>query len=248
MQRLFTAIGIGATVGFILGLCLLAVSELTFAQSVTVPAESLTVGVPGSQVTVTIPSQTVTIAIPPQSVVVTLPAQTIPVTPPPVVVPPVIVPPVSVTAWGYRAGVWSWANDFSFAARANYADTVGNAPGTDIAVTLLGAWGGWLPVMAANFVYPTAGYTKLTFALKPTRVGQKWNVYFVGVGDVALPAGCGRDVLAYGPAPVAGQWATYTIPLADLCVLGKSVYKFAIQDQTGASVNTWYVNDVGFTN
>lgn len=201
--------------------------------------------------TVTLPPQTITVTIPAQTVTVTVPGQTVAVTPAPVVVvpPPVVIPPTASVAWGYHAGVYLWALDYSFATKINYADTVGNAPGNDIAVTLTGAWGGWLPVMAANWKYSTAGYTKLTFSLKPTRVGQKWNVYFVGVGDVNLPAGCGKDVLTYGPAPIAGQWATYTVPLADLCVGGGiDVYKFAIQDQTGAAVNTWYVNDVGFTN
>jgi len=222
------------------------------AQSVTIPSQSTTVSVPSAAVTVTIPSQTITVMIPPQSIVVTLPAQTVPVTPAPVIVvtpPPVVTPPASATAWGYHAGVWSWATDYSFAVKVNYADTVGNAPGKDIAVSLTNAWGGWLPVMAANWKYSTAGYTKLTFSLKPTVANQQWAVYFVGAGDVALPAGCGKDVLKYGPAPVVGQWATYTIPLSDLCVGGGiDVYKFGIQDKTGLSVNTWYVNDAGFTN
>lgn len=241
MKRLFTAVGVGSIVGVLLGLCLFAVSELTFAQSVTIPAQTLVVGVP---------SQTVTITIPQQSIVVTLPAQTVAVMPAVVVPPPVVAPPAaSATAWGYHAGVWSWAGDYSYAAKINYADTVGNAPAKDIAVTLTSSWGAWQPFMASNWKYSTAGYTKLTFSLKPTQVGQRWNVFFVGVGDVALPAGCGKDVLKYGPAPVVGQWATYTVPLSDLCVGGGiDVYKFDIQDQTGALQNTWYANDVGFTN
>ena len=51
---------------------------------------------------------------------------------------------------------------------------------------------------------------------------------------------------AGGPAPVVGQWGVYTIPLADLGVLGTSIYKFAIQDKTGLASNVWYVDDVGF--
>lgn len=247
MKRILLAIGVGSLIG--LAIAVFACTEETFAQSVTVPSQSVVVGVPSTAVTVTIPSQTVTVLIPPQSVTVTLPAQTVAVTPAP---PVVVVPPIVVTgptAWGYHNGVWSWAGDYSYAAKINYADTVGSPPATDIAVTLTSAWGAWQPFMAANWKYSTVGYTKLTFSLKPTRAGQHWNVFFVGVGDVALPAGCGKDVLKYGPAPVVGQWAAYTVPLADLCVGGGiDVYKFDIQDQTGAAVNTWYVNDVGFTN
>jgi hypothetical protein len=84
----------------------------------------------------------------------------------------------------------------------------------------------------------------LTFALKPTVANQKWNVYFVKVGDV--PVGIYLNVSNYGPAPVVGQWATYTVPLSDLGVLGTSIYKFCIQDQTGLSSNSWYVDNVGF--
>lgn len=234
-KNLLAAAGLGGIVGFFVGLALFAVSELTFAQTVAIPPQTVTVTIPAQ--TVTIPAQTVTVAVTPPPVIV--------VTPPPVIVPP----PASTTAWGYHAGVWSWAGDYSYAAKITYGDTVGNPSGKDIAVSLTSAWGAWQPFMAANWKYSTAGYTKLTFSLKPTRVGQHWNVFFVGVGDVALAPGCGKDVLAYGPAPVAGQWATYTVPLADLCVGGGiDIYKFDIQDQTGAAVNTWYVNDVGFTN
>jgi hypothetical protein len=73
---------------------------------------------------------------------------------------------------------------------------------------------------------------------------KTWAVYFVKVGDV--PVGIELNPANYGPAPVKGQWATYSIPLADLGVLGTSIYKFCIQDQTGLSSNSWYVDNVGF--
>jgi len=86
--------------------------------------------------------------------------------------------------------------------------------------------------------------TGLTLSLKPTTSNQVWNVYFVKVGDI--PVGISVDPAKYGPAPVAGKWATYTIPLADLGVLGTTIYKFAVQDKTGLSSNSWYVDNVGF--
>ena len=64
------------------------------------------------------------------------------------------------------------------------------------------------------------------------------------VGDV--PVGIYLNVTDYGPAPVPGKWATYTVPLSDLGVLGTSIYKFCIQDQSGLSSNTWYIDNVGF--
>jgi hypothetical protein len=148
------------------------------------------------------------------------------------------------TSWVYYNGSFDWPGDFDFAAVANYSDTSGDplSGARDIKVTS-SPYGGWLPY-AQNWDFNSAPYTKLTFSLKPTRAGQRWQVYFVKVGDI--PVGIALDVSSYGPAPVVGQWATYTIPLKDLGVLGKPIYKFAIQDQTGANGNTWYVDNVGF--
>jgi hypothetical protein len=154
-------------------------------------------------------------------------------------------PPVSGTSWVYYNGVFDWPGDYSFVASPNYADTSGvplSGP-HDIKVTLTSAWGGWLPY-AKNWSFNSAGYTKLTFALKPTVANQKWNIYFVKVGDI--PVGISVDASKYGPAPVVGKWATYTIPLSDLGVLGTMIYKFCIQDQTGLSDVSWYVDNVGF--
>jgi hypothetical protein len=166
-------------------------------------------------------------------------------TPPPPPAPTPTPTPVAGTSWVYYNGVFDWPGDYSFVASPNYADTSGGplSGPHDIKVTLTGAWGGWLPY-ALNWNFNSAGYTKLTFALKPTVANQKWNVYFVKVGDI--PVGIYLDVSKYGPAPVAGKWATYTVPLSALGVLNTSIYKFCIQDQTGLSSNTWYVDNVGF--
>jgi hypothetical protein len=154
-------------------------------------------------------------------------------------------PPPPGTSWVYYDGVFDWPGDYSFVATPDYADASGGplSGPYDIKVTLEGAWGGWLPY-AKNWDFNSAGYTKLTFALKPTVANQVWQVYFVKVGDV--PVGIYLDVTKYGPAPVPGKWATYTVPLSDLGVLGTSIYKFCIQDLTGLSRNTWYVDNVGF--
>jgi hypothetical protein len=150
----------------------------------------------------------------------------------------------SGTSWVYYNGTFDWPGDFNFAAVGDYSDTSG-APlsgAHDIKMTS-SAYGGWLPY-AQNWNFNSAPYTKLTFALKPTRSGQVWQVYFVKVGDI--PVGIALNVAQYGPTPVAGQWATYTVPLKDLGVLGTSIYKFAIQDQSGANGNVWYIDNVGF--
>ena len=154
-------------------------------------------------------------------------------------------PPASGTSWVYYNGTYDWPLDYSFDVNVDYADTSG-APLSgphDIKVTLTSAWGGWLPI-AQNWDFNSAPYTKLTFALKPTVANQKWDVYFVRVGDV--PVGIYIDPTQYGPAPVVGKWATYTIPLSALGVQGDPIYKFCIHDETGLGSNTWYVDNVGF--
>ncbi|MDP9064233.1 MAG: carboxypeptidase-like regulatory domain-containing protein, partial [Pseudomonadota bacterium] len=148
-------------------------------------------------------------------------------------------------SWVYYNGVFTWPGDFAFSATANYSDTSG-APLSgphDIKITITSPYGGWLPY-AQNYRFNSTGYNKLTFSLKPTVNNQKWNLYFVKVGDV--PVGRSVDPTRYGPAPVAGKWATYTVPLADLGVLGTPIYKFAIHDETGRGHNVWYVDNVGF--
>jgi len=153
--------------------------------------------------------------------------------------------PASGTSWIYYNGNFDWPGDWPFMAATDYADTGGNpmSGGADLKITLTGQFGGWIP-WAQNFSFNSAGYTKLTFALKPTVANQSWSIAFVKVGDI--PVGITLNVLNYGPAPVAGQWATYTIPLSDLGVLGDSIYKFVLQDQTGMGYNVWYVDNVGF--
>lgn len=153
-------------------------------------------------------------------------------------------PTASGTSWVYYNGTFDWPGDFNFAAAGDYSDSSGGplSGGHDIKMTS-SPYGGWLPY-AQNWDFNSAPYSKLTFSLKPTRSGQTWQVYFVKVGDI--PVGISLDVSRYGPTPVAGQWATYTVPLQDLGVLGKPIYKFAIQDQSGAGGNVWYIDNVGF--
>ena len=149
------------------------------------------------------------------------------------------------TSWVYYNGVFDWPGDYSYVLVPDYHDTTGNplSGGYDIKVSLTAAYGGWLPY-AQNWDFNSQGYTKLTFALKPTVANQTWSVYFVKVGDI--PVGISVDVSNYGPAPVVGQWNTYTVPLSDLGVLGMPIYKFCIQDKTGLSNNSWYIDNVGF--
>ncbi len=158
-------------------------------------------------------------------------------------------------SWVYHAGVFDWPGDYSYGTiTVDYNDTTG-APlsgSKDIKITD-NIYAGWQPY-SLNWDFNVVGCSKLTFALKPTVVGQKWHSAFLYVGD--KPTGITVDVTTakYGPAtPTLNQWNTYTIPLADFFPNGtvpSSIYKFFIQDQnqtlSTTATNVWYIDDVGF--
>ena len=154
-------------------------------------------------------------------------------------------------AWVYHHGVFNWGGDYSFAARVNYADTAGQPAGGhyDIAVTTTAQWGGFQPFAGGKvpqWSFNARGFTYLVFAFKPTVDHQTAQVYFTKVGDVSTGVTVNPFSGQYGPQPQAGVWGTYRIPLAELGVQNTSVYKFAIQDQTGLKSNTFYLDDIGF--
>jgi len=57
----------------------------------------------------------------------------------------------------------------------------------------------------------------------------------------------GPGMTKYGPVPVAGQWGSYKIPIADFGFNNPLVLKFSIADGTGNPTNRFYVDEVGFT-
>ena len=187
-----------------------------------------------------------------------------PVTPPPVTPPPVVpTPPVAGTSWIYRDGVFSWPGDWSGSEiKINYEDTVGS-PGTkDIAVKVQDPWGFWLPYCPKvgptinGYTVPScdvAHYTSITMQLKSTIPGQRWSLAIFkyniknGVLTDDTLVGTVADLAPYGGKAVVGQFVTYTVPLAALSASGlTTMYKFLLQDQTGLTGQTWYVNNVGF--
>jgi len=150
--------------------------------------------------------------------------------------------------WVYRNGHFNWKGDYSFLAQINYHDTKGVAAGhpNDIAVKIVGKWGGFQP-FAAGAHFDVSHYKYLVYSLKPTVAGQVFATGFAADNDVAD----GKPVVVsgppYGPVPVAGQWGTYKIPLSDFALTNHFILKFTIADGTGLDANLFYVDDVGFT-
>jgi hypothetical protein len=168
------------------------------------------------------------------------------------------------TFWVYQNGVFNWGGDYSFGATINYHSTSGSpqAGAADTAVMVTSPWGAWQPYAGGTvpmWNFDATGYNYLTVDLKPTLANQSWKIYFMQVGDVVIQDAGGNvesvNVADYGPTPVLGRWATYRIPLSAVLTQHKggqptqvtSVYKFAIQDQTGLASNVWYVDNAGFT-
>ena len=156
--------------------------------------------------------------------------------------------------WIYRDGSYAWPGDYSYVAAVNYRDKSGRPEGEtyDVAVTLTGAWGAWQPY-ATGLNFDRTGRKNLIFRLKPTN-GLAFSCQFLKVGDLPVRVAPGNDgqlsvdISKYGPAPVAGVWATYTIPLDvvlnDAGTVLQSFYKFAIQSQSGIANDVYYIADV----
>jgi hypothetical protein len=172
-------------------------------------------------------------------------------------------PPSGSTFWVYYNGVYNWGGDYSSGATPNYQSTAG-APESgsyDIAMTLNGQYGLWAPYAGGTvpmWDFDATGYNYITLDLKPTVANQVWQFYFMQVNDVPIIGSNGQQIMInladYGPAPVAGQWATYKVPLSVVltqyssghAVYETGVYKFGLQDETGLSNNTWYIDNVAF--
>jgi len=165
--------------------------------------------------------------------------------------------------WIYDDGSFKWPGDWSGGEiKINYNDTSGDAGTQDISVQVVAPWGFWLPYcpqvgpVVNGYKVPScnvASYTSITMQLKATKANQKWSlaIYKYNVSNGQLTAdtivGSVPDLTPYGGNAVAGKFVTYTIPLADLGASGlTTMYKFALQDQTGMTGQTWYVNKVAF--
>jgi hypothetical protein len=166
-------------------------------------------------------------------------------------------------SWIYKDGVFSWPGDWSGSfVKINYKNTSGD-PGTeDISVKVEAPWGFWLPYCPQvgpdinGYHVPTcdvAPYTSITMQLKATIKEQRWSLsvfkYTVtnGVLKDDTMVGMVDDLTPYGGAAKVGEFVTYTVPLADLGASGlHTMYKMLLQDQTGKTGQTWFVNNVAF--
>jgi hypothetical protein len=156
--------------------------------------------------------------------------------------------PAVPTFWVYRDGAYRWEADYSWLAEINYHDTNGHPVDHhyDIAVKIIGKWGGFQPY-APGKRFDVRPYKYLVYSVKPTVSDQVFGTGFAAINDV----GDGKPVTVsgppYGPKPVAGQWATYKIPLSEFALDNPLIQKFTIADGTGLPTNLYYVDNIAFT-
>ena len=169
-----------------------------------------------------------------------------------------------IVSWAYKNGVFSWPGDWSGdAVTLNYQDTVGDPGIEDVSVHVNSSWGYWLPYCPQDgptihgYTVPSCDvstYAAITMQLKATIPNQTWSLaifkYTIVNGELVddtIVGGVG-DLTPYGGPALVGKFVTYTIPLSELGASGlTTMYKFLLQDQTGRSGQTWYINQVGFT-
>jgi hypothetical protein len=147
--------------------------------------------------------------------------------------------------WMYLNGAKTAAADFS-GSTTNWfnATSAGyNGSKTDIKVS----GGCFIPVWAGNYQLPNPGWSYFLIAMKPSSsnsVGIHFEPRVNGTdADIYPHINLADSSGKYGPAPQAGVWASYKIPLADLGVPpGTPLYK-AVMACDGA---TYELDAIGF--
>ncbi len=165
--------------------------------------------------------------------------------------PPVITPPATGVFWVYYNGQFNWAGDYSFGTGPiNYQDTNGVplSGQFDIAVPIVSKFGGFQP-FAPGGKFDTSPYKYLIVSIKPTHANAIFATGFASINDQAdgiAVTFAGPGITTYGPVPVAGQWGTYKIPLADF-KLTAAILKFSIAAAAGIAPDLFYVDNMGFS-
>ncbi|MGO9934434.1 MAG: hypothetical protein ACLPV8_21820 [Steroidobacteraceae bacterium] len=150
----------------------------------------------------------------------------------------------------YANGEFYWTGDYSFGASVAYTDTTGNPSAQYDVKFCTPSQGGWQPY-APNATYDLTPYRFMYIDLKPTVAGKTWDLQFVKIRDVPVGVTILIDATGtYGPAPRAGVWATYKIPLSALGVgpgLVSPIFKFTLHDHANVGANCWYAQNIYFS-
>ncbi len=186
-----------------------------------------------------------------------------PVAPVVVVPPPPPPPPVAtnvplLVVISQNGQEPSWKQDYSYTV-SDVDDTTDPGDGNPncVRVNVTGRWGGYQP---SNTAPATTDFSKckyIAISLKATMENQVWSLQFLQAGDKNIPGSgvrLGGADATYGPKSVVGVWQRYLVPVSLLMVdhsvsppkdVSPTIYKGAVQDQTGNLSNLFYVDNWG---
>jgi hypothetical protein len=159
---------------------------------------------------------------------------------------------VSTSPYVYWNGVFYWGGDYSFGSGMleGYADTTGQpSNGADFKIAYSSS-GGWQP-FAPNNTFDLTPYKYLIFQWKSSVANDPLTIITEDAGDKIVGNFVVINDSTYGPAPKAGVWGTYKVPLS---VLGIGVpagvpilYKLSIQNKSGTFARVEYFQQIEFS-
>ncbi len=136
----------------------------------------------------------------------------------------------------------NWA-DWSWDATVNLQSASPTYSGTkSTAVTFTAGWGALR--FHTDSAVDTTPYTYLHFAMYGSKVGQQFGVNLIDTNNASLP---GVNLTNYGGSPPVGAWKAYNVPLSDLGGANTLIKDIVIQEWTGTSQPTIYIDEVNFT-
>lgn len=136
------------------------------------------------------------------------------------------------------AGGWS---DQSWGASINYANTSPVYSGTrSIRYRILQAWAG---LDIRNNGFSTGPYTHLRFAARASTTGQKYSIFLKNQQNTGLTSPIPLTNLGGNPTT---SWKLYTIPLATLNGVNRSLGSIVIHDDKGSAQPNLFIDDIRF--
>jgi endoglucanase len=135
-------------------------------------------------------------------------------------------------------GNWSWNSTINFSA------TNPVYQGSDaISFTPTSSYGGLY--IHSDQGIDTTHYQSLTFAARTSGNGQTYSVGLYDPNNQLLHPAIALD--GYGGQPVSTSWKIYTIPLSDLNATGKTIKGVMIQDTSGKTQQTLYLDQIALS-
>lgn len=148
------------------------------------------------------------------------------------------------TSWFYTDALASGWMNWSWNSNINFTNSSPVYQGSNaISYTPTAGYGGFY--IHSDQGISTSPYLALTFAARASTNGQTYAVAVYDSNNQQLHAPVALD--NYGGQPVSGSWKVYTVPLSDLNASSQTIKGVMIQDTTGKTGQTLYIDQVGLT-